>query len=177
MRVTVGVEVLHAILGQHPGAVRAAHLADLVPQILVAHHPGQHLAGSAPLHGPDQQVVVHAAVNDERLIHRGRQLLGVGTGRAPLRLCKGTARQQLPQGVQPGLTAMEAHGQLGVVQELLPQGLKFGPHSGPVGLFQQLAQEMIRRHAAHPLGQGVLHGKVCPGADGRRTSYRHRAPR
>ena len=157
MGVTVGVQSLGLGTGQHSGAVSAAHLTDVVPQVFVAHNAGQHPAVGLPLHGPGQDIIVHAAVNDKRLVHGDSQHLCVGLGSGAALGSKGTAGQQGTQLCQRFLAAMQADGQGCMIQHLFPHRFQLFAHGGPVGLFQQAAQEVVPGHAAAPLTQGILH--------------------
>ena len=44
-----------------------------------------------------------------------------------------------------------------MVQHLFPHRFQLFAHGGPVGLFQQVTQEVVSGHAAAPLAQGILH--------------------
>ena len=164
--VPVGVQKLDAVCTEHSGAVGTAHLPDGVPQVFVAHHPRQHPAAAVPGHGPCQHIVVHAAVNDEGFVHRGRQGLGVGLRRGALRSGKAAFRQQGAQFFQRGFGAVQADGQGGVLQHPAAQVIQLCAQCRPVGLFQQTAQEVIVTHAGAGFVRRALYIIMGAGAGG-----------
>ena len=166
MGVAVGVQVLHTVRGEHSGTVSAAHLADAVPQVFVAHHAGQHLAVAAALHGPHQHIVVHAAIDHEGFIHRRGQRLGVGSCRSTVLGGKAAFRQQGAQSGKGILAAVQADGELRVLQHLGAQSIQLFAQSGPVAPLLHAAQELIVAHAAAALAHRTVHRVVGTGAGG-----------
>ena len=165
MGVTVGIQVFHPVQRKHSGAVSAAHLADVVPQIFIAHHPGQHLAVAAALHGPHLHIVVHAAVNDERFVHRRGQRFGVGFCRGAVSGGKGAFRQQGAQLCKCFVAAVQADGQRRILQHFGAQGVQLFAQSRPVAPLLHAAQELVIAHAAAPLGDSALCVIMRSGAD------------
>ena len=130
-------------LGQHPGAVRAAHLADAGATGTRSSSRGPApCAAALALHAAmTRHVIVHAAVNEEGFVHRGGQLLACRVQAVP--------RASSPQQALPGSRASSClfcpaslpwrlMVSCRVVQHLFPHCFQlFAPSSCPVGLFQQ----------------------------------------
>ena len=167
MGVAVGVQTLGPGAGQHSRAVSAAHLADVMPQIFIAHHAGQHAAFRLALLRPCQNVVVHAAVDDKGFVRRGRQFLRVRLGGIAGLFRKSAAGKQLFQFLQRIFAAVQTDGQRRMVQDLFAHLFQLFAHGGPIGLFQQVAQEVVARHAAASFAQRRFHRIVTGGADQR----------
>ena len=164
--VPVGVQKLDAVCTEHSGAVGTAHLPDGVPQVLVAHHPRQHPAAAVPGHGPSQHIVVHAAVNDKGFVHRGRQGLGIGLRRGAPGSGKTAFRQQGAQLFQCVLGAVQADGQGGSLQHPAAHSIQLCAQCRPVGLFQQIAQEVIIAHAGAGFVRSALYIIMGAGTGG-----------
>ena len=166
MGVAVGVQVFHAVRGEHSGAVSAAHLADVVPQIFVAHHAGQRLAVAAALHGPYLYIVVHTAVNDKRFVHRRCQRLHIGLCRSAALGSKAAVRQQSAQLCKGILAAVQADRQLRVLQHLCAQGIQLFTQCCPIAALLHAAQELVIAHTAAAFTHRTVHRVVGTGAGG-----------
>ena len=137
-----------------------------MPQVFVAHHPCQHPAAAVPGHGPSQHIVVHAAVNDKGFVHRGCQGLGVGLRRGAPGGGKAAFRQQGAQLFQCSFGAVQADGQGGVLQHPAAHSIQFCAQCGPVGLFQQIAQEVVVAHAGAGFVRSAFYIIMGAGAGG-----------
>ena len=162
MGVAVGVEQLVGRAVEHPRAVGAALLPQGLPEVLIAHHLGQHLAGGAGVPvGPDQHVVIDAALDDEGLVPGLGQRLAVALGGHAALRRKDAAGQQPAQALPGRFAAVAADGQGAPAQHLFPHCFQLGPEARPVLCFQQTADQPVHGHAAGPLGQGHL-GREAP---------------
>ena len=166
MGVAVGVQVFHAVRGEHSGAVSAAHLTDVVPEVFVAHQAGQRLAVAAALHGPYLYIVVHTAVNDKRFVHRRCQRLHIGLCRSAALGSKAAVRQQSAQLCKGILAAVQADRQLRVLQHLCAQGIQLFTQCCPIAALLHAAQELVIAHTAAAFTHRTVHRVVGTGAGG-----------